>query len=308
MQIPPEMRRRPPHLSLAWAAAQIAPHARVTRTRRLRNAWASAVHAIDVDDGTHVHGLVLRRWVRTDLPPDAGVVENEAAVLSLLAAARIDVPVPRFVGADGDATHTDVPALLMTRLVGRDVLAPRDLDVFLNGLVATLHVVHGIRVPPAGAVMEYRPWGLAAAMTPPLWSRRPAIWAQAIPIARRAVPAHQPVLLHRDYHPGNVLWRRGTISGLVDWTHACRGPAAADVAHCRMNLAVLFGVEVADEFSRRYGPVADLPWHDVAVVVGASREGPTEVWRWHDAGRADLTTAHVAAVHDEFLACALGRM
>ena len=49
-------------------------------------------------------------------------------------------------------------------------------------------------------------------------------------------PGLPEVLVHRDYHPGNVLWRRSKISGVVDWQAACTGPAVADVAHCRVNL------------------------------------------------------------------------
>ena len=35
------------------------------------------------------------------------------------------------------------------------------------------------------------------------------------------------MLLHRDFDPGNVLWRRGTVSGAVDWQDARTGPAVA---------------------------------------------------------------------------------
>jgi aminoglycoside phosphotransferase (APT) family kinase protein len=304
MQIPTEMRRRPPRAALAWAAAQIAPNARVCRTRRLRNAWASAVHAVDVDDGAHVHQLVLRRWVRTDLPPDNGVVENESAALALLADARFDIPVPRLIGKDVTGAHADVPAVLMSRVPGRDVLAPRDIDPYLDGLATTLRAVHAVSVPDA-TVAAYRPWGLDTVIAPPSWSPRADVWTRAIDIAHRPLPVEDPVLLHRDFHPGNVLWRRGEISGLVDWTHACRGPAAADVAHCRMNLAVLFGIDVADEFARRYGPVDDLATYDIAAVVGAAADGPPEVWRWHDAGRIDVTDAHLQRAHDELLARAI---
>jgi len=45
------------------------------------------------------------------------------------------------------------------------------------------------------------------------------------------------VLLHRDFHPGNVLWQRGRVSCVVDGQAA--SPAMADVAHCRVNLLTL---------------------------------------------------------------------
>jgi len=78
------------------------------------------------------------------------------------------------------------------------------------------------------------------------------------------------VLLHRDFHPGNVLWRRGTVSGMVDWQGACTGPAAADVAHCRVNL-LTFGIDAAEHFTalwQQASGTACHPWADVVTIIG----------------------------------------
>jgi aminoglycoside phosphotransferase (APT) family kinase protein len=193
--------------------------------------------------------------------------------------------------------------LLMTRLPGRDNLAPLDIDGYLDGLATTLRTIHAVAVP-ARTLGEYVPWGLSALGDPPRWSHRPDVWLRAFTIARRPVPAYERVLCHRDFHPGNVLWLHTRITGVVDWTSTCVGPAAADVAHCRANLAFLFGRDVADDFARRYGPVADLAWFDVVDVVGW---GPLDAWRWHDAGRRDITDDALAHAADEFLAAAVER-
>jgi aminoglycoside phosphotransferase (APT) family kinase protein len=305
MQIPAEMRRRPPEPTLQWVAAAVGPRARVTRVRRLRNAWAAAMHAVDVTNGADVHRLVVRRWARRDLPPDVGVVENESAALTVVAAST--VPAPRLVAADATATHADVPALVMTRVPGRDTLAPADLDRFLAGLASTLRMIHETPVA-AGTLNYFRPWGLDTVTKAPAWSHRPEVWERAIEIANQPVPPHERVLVHRDFHPGNVLWQRARVTGVVDWTHTCRGPAAADLAHCRVNLALLFGLAAADDFSRRYGPVADLAWHDIADVVGTGGDSTRDVWRWHDAGRTDITVQQQIDVSEEFLARALRRL
>jgi len=305
MGIPAELRRLPPGPTLAWVAGHFGPVARVTAVRRLPNAWAAAVHAVDVDDGRGTrHDLVLRRWARTDLAPDPGVVDNEAAALTLLESVP-DVCTPALVAADPGGTAADVPALVMTRLHGRDVLAPSDLDRFLDGLASALRAVHSIAVPPTSGLGEYRPWGLDEPRHPPPWTSRPEVWTRAFEIVGRGVPASTPGLCHRDFHPGNVLWRYGRVTGVVDWTHACRGPAAADVAHCRANLAILFDLDTADEFARRYGRVDDLPWFDVAEVAGW---GSLESWRWHDAGRTDVTEAVETRAKDDFLAAAVDRV
>ena len=262
------------------------------------------MHAVDVDDARGERNeLVLRRWARTDQPPDPGVVENEAAALTLLASVP-GLRAPALVAADPTGSMADVPAVVMRRLPGRDELAPSDIDAFVDGLVVTLRAIHAVGIGP-GVLADYRPWGLDRLGDPPPWSRRPAVWRRAFEIARHPSPEHPAVLCHRDFHPGNVLWHHGRVSGVVDWTHACRGPAAADVAHCRLNLALLFGPEVADAFGRRYGRLEDLAWFDLVDVVGW---GTPEAWRWQDAGRTDITTETVTTAFEDFLAAAVDRL
>ncbi len=305
MEIPLELRRLPPTTTLEWIAGRFGRRSKVTAVRRMHNAWAAAVHAVDVEDAAgDRHELVVRRWARTDTTPAAGAVavENEAATLTLLASAS-SPRAPTLVAADPSAASADVPTLVMTRLPGRDVLAPTNLDAHLDGLVTALRAIHS--VPVAGDRLgRYAPWGLDDLSDPPAWSRRPEVWRRAFAIAHRPVPRYVPVLCHRDFHPGNVLWHFGEVSGVVDWTSTCIGPAAADVAHCRANLALLFGPDVADEFARRYGPVDDLAWFDVVDVAGWRT---LDTWRWHDAGRSDITDETIIRAFDGFLAGAVER-
>ena len=76
--------------------------------------------------------------------------------------------------------------------------------------------------------------------------------------------------MDRDFHPGNVLWRRGAVSGVVDWQGACVGPAVADVAHCRVNL-LGFGVGAVQQFTAAWQQetgAAYHPWGDIVTIVG----------------------------------------
>jgi hypothetical protein len=51
MEIPVELRRMPPPATLEWVAGRFGRSARVVGVRRLHNAWAAAVHAVDVANG-----------------------------------------------------------------------------------------------------------------------------------------------------------------------------------------------------------------------------------------------------------------
>jgi aminoglycoside/choline kinase family phosphotransferase len=96
------------------------------------------------------------------------------------------------------------------------------------------------------------------------------VWQRAAEIYHGPAPGLPAVLLHRDFHPGNVLWRWGTVSGVVDWQAACTGPAVADVAHCRVNL-LTFGAEAAERFTALWQHAAGAayhPWADVVTIIG----------------------------------------
>jgi hypothetical protein len=96
------------------------------------------------------------------------------------------------------------------------------------------------------------------------------VWERAAEISHSPAPLLPAVLVHRDFHPGNVLWRRGAVSGVVDWQAACTGPAAADVAHCRVNLLTV-GADAADRFTDVWQHAVGAtyhPWADVVTIIG----------------------------------------
>ena len=100
-----------------------------------------------------------------------------------------------------------------------------------------------------------------------------------IDIALGPEPAYRACFLHRDYHPVNLLFQDGRISGVVDWVNACVGPAGVDVAHCRGNLVTMYGVAVADRFLDYYQALAGDtfrydPYWDIASLVDGLPDEP----------------------------------
>jgi aminoglycoside phosphotransferase (APT) family kinase protein len=83
-------------------------------------------------------------------------------------------------------------------------------------------------------------------------------------------PTWEPAFLHRDFHPGNLLWEQDELVGIVDWTLACRGPREAEIAHVRSNLALVDDVAAADRFleayTERVSGYQHHPWWDVAEL------------------------------------------
>ena len=259
------LRSRPPRQALAWAGACLGGP--VTSARALRGGMSSAVHLVTArrPDGRRTQA-VLRRYVRPD-PDEPDPAAREARALRLAGAAA--VPTPALLAVDPDGTQAGVPALLMSRLPGRVDWWPSDLDRWLERLAALLPRIHGTALPPGEAVPRFAPYRQEN-YRPPGWARYPRVWERAVEISRAPAPDLPAVLLHRDFHPGNVLWRYGRVSGVVDWLGVCSGPAPADVAHCRLNLLTM-GPEVVSRFTVRWERVAGTtyhPWGDVVTVVG----------------------------------------
>jgi len=236
-----------PDTVTAWVKEAVGSDARAIHVHELPGATTSTVDALDV---ARVHGtvehLVLRRYTNPavlESEPDA--VNREVAVLGALEGA--DVTVPRVVAADPDGEVCGVPMLLMTRLHGKPRWTVRQgLVDFLDQIAAQLPAVHTV-TPAAHDFPTYHAYS-AGMEAPPSWTEHPDAWVVAIAAHSADAPGFEPVLIHRDYHPGNVLWNGSTVSGIVDWAWGCAGPPMIDVAHCRLNLALRIDVDAADLF------------------------------------------------------------
>ncbi|MEV5778346.1 aminoglycoside phosphotransferase family protein [Streptomyces antimycoticus] len=276
----PDLTVPPTARTLQWVCAAVGDSAEVVAVRPLTGSTTAALHAVRLRTGSGpVRELVLRRYVWAEyLASEGDPPGYETAALRLLAGSL--APAPELVAADAEAAHCDAPAVLMTRLPGRPVHAPggMGLDRFLRGLAGPLPLIHAVPLAgEGGGLRPYRPYLADRPLNPPWWARRHEVWKRAIDIHLGPIPvASRPRLVHRDYHPGNVLWTRGQVRGVVDWANASAGHPHADVGHCRENLCQL-GVEAPDRFLSHYREASGdrteyLPYWDIAAAVGWAPE------------------------------------
>ncbi|MFJ3799096.1 alpha/beta fold hydrolase [Streptomyces sp. NPDC090088] len=277
----------------AWAAEQLGHGRSVTDSRLLSGGWSSQMRRLTLDDGTD---LVQRTFVKPFFRHHGpGLLTREASVLTLLAGQE-GIPAPGLVAVDADAEHCDHPTLLMSALPGRVRLDEDDLDRRLDLLASQLVRIHG--VVPAGRPRTYQAW------TSPERVRTPdgPLWERAVDVIRRDPPPYDGCFLHRDFHPGNVLFT-GTgselrITGVVDWVETSWGPADLDVAHCSTALALLHGPAYGLDFRERYEAhggrdLADDPDHLYWRLLDALHYCPDAAklaGPWRDLGRDDLTS------------------
>jgi aminoglycoside phosphotransferase (APT) family kinase protein len=284
--------------------------ARVISVAVLPGATSSLLHEVEVEGATGRRSLVLRRfanekWVRAE--PDVAVREG----MSLQHARRAGLPAPELIALDADGEHCGVPATLVVRLEGSVVLEPADRKQWLHGLAETAARIH--RVDAGGFRWKYRRYNEGAALTLPVWTKQREAWAKAIEIVEGPPRSYSECFVHRDYHPSNVLWKKGRVSGVVDWVNGCRGPAGIDVAWCRHNLANLHGVSVADEFLTAYVEEAGSefrydPYWDLMSVVELLPGPPSMYEGWRASGVPNISNAVMRERVDLYVASLVARL
>lgn len=302
----------------AWVEKELSETERIEGSARLRGGWTSDMRRLDVRGRDGRRSLVLRSFVKPFFVHHAeGLLTREAAVLRLLSGT--DVPAARLVALDATARHCDHPSLLMSLLPGTVRLGDEGSDRRAELLARQLLRIHGVQVTVAERPRAYQAWTSPERVCPPEDTDRPELWQRAVDVIRREPPEYRACFLHRDFHPGNVLFTGDgdglRVSGVVDWVETSWGPADLDVAHCSTALALLHGVPAGMRFADRYvaagGTLAEhradhLYWRLLDALAFAPDAGKV-AGPWREVGRGDLTTALLTKRLEEYLQALLER-
>ncbi|GAA2542711.1 MULTISPECIES: phosphotransferase family protein [Streptomyces] len=296
----------------AWVEKGLSEGERIERAVRLRGGWTSEMRRLDVRGPEGPRSLVLRSFVKPFFVRHAeGLLSREAAVLALLG--DTDVPAATLVAVDATARYCDHPSLLMSLLPGTVRLDDEGADDRAVLLARQLLRVHRVPVTAETRPRPYQAWTSPERVGPPGDTRRPELWRRAVDVIRREPPDHRACFLHRDYHPGNVLFSGDGpglgISGVVDWVETSWGPADLDVAHCSTTLALLHGVPAGMRFADRYAaaggtlaedPGAHLYWRLLDALAFAPDAEKVAV-AWRELGRTNLTAGVLTRRLEEYL-------
>ncbi|MEU8825455.1 aminoglycoside phosphotransferase family protein [Streptomyces sp. NPDC048636] len=296
----------------AWAEKRLADEERIEAAERLRGGWTSEMRRLRVVGPGGRRDLVLRSFVKPFYVQHAdGLLSREAAILRVLGAT--DVPAATLLDVDATATHCDHPSLLMSLLPGDVRLDDRDAERRADLLAEQLVRIHQVEVSPDARPRTWQAWTSPERVTLPQHTARPELWQRAVDVIRHDPPALRPCFLHRDFHPGNVLFEGEgddlRISGVVDWVETSWGPADLDVAHCSSALSLLHGVSLGMTFADRYlaagGRLAEqgaahLYWRIIDALAFAPNAEKVAV-PWRELGRADLDPALLSSRLEEYL-------
>ncbi|MET3657360.1 aminoglycoside phosphotransferase family protein [Sporosarcina sp. FSL K6-1540] len=267
--------------------------------KRLPGSTSSLLYEVKTEDSE----MVLRQFDNEEwLLEEPDLVKHEAS--SLRKASDSGLPIPALIGSDETGKLSGLPSILMTKVEGKVELLPDDFNQWTDGLAKALVQIHQVKANDF--TWKYAPYTKRADVKFPEWTKKRDVWQAAFERFHGTEPEFLETFIHRDFHPANVLWTNKEVSGIVDWPNACRGPAGIDVGHCRVNLALLHSVEVADLFLQAYQRHAEPsfsyePYWDI-VSVFDFLDGPPVVYSgWAAFGVTGLTDEMMAARLDQYL-------
>ncbi|MEU5339466.1 MULTISPECIES: aminoglycoside phosphotransferase family protein [unclassified Streptomyces] len=300
-------------LTLAWVSRHLEAGERIVGTEALHGGATAEMRRLTISarDGGTRH-LVLRSFVDPFFLEHAeDALNREAGALTILPGTGVRAP--GLVAVDRTAAQCEYPSLLMTHLTGRTVLDDEGLETRVPLLARQLMAIHALR--PAERPPTYVTLTTADTVVTPKGADA-AAWAAAIDVIRRPAPPYEGRFLHRDFHPGNVLFdvpparlSGARITGVVDWAATSWGPADLDVAHSSTNLALLhgpaWGLRFAEAYEEAGGVLAAAPSERLYWLVrdglAFSEEVRLVARPWREAGRTELTTRVVEERLDAYV-------
>lgn len=297
----------------AWVEKGLPPGERVGDVERLRGGWTSQTRRLGIDGPHGRRSLVLRSFVKPFYLRHAeALLAREAAVLTLLRGT--DVPVAELRAVDAAGEHCDHPSLLMSLLPGEVRLGDEGAGTRAGLLARQLVRVHDIEVTEETRPRPYQAWTSPDHVRLPGRTGRPELWRRAVDVIGGRPPVHEPRFLHRDFHPGNVLFAGDGaglhISGVVDWVETSWGPAELDVAHCSTALALLHGPRAGLRFADLYtaaggqlsGNRADHLYWRLLDALAFAPDAEKVAVPWRELGRSDLTPGVLTSRLEQYIA------
>jgi len=263
------------------------PAATVAAVTRLEGGQHAETWRVDTADPAT--SVVVRQFPAGD----PAALREERVLLALDGLGGL---APVSLGGDPDGRRLGCPTSVIGWLDGQPDITPTDPGGWARELgrgLAAVHAVPAERLTELPSVFE-NGGGSQELLGGPLAAEVRTRWPEIV--------GSPEVLIHGDYWSGNVVWRDGSLTGIVDWPSGARGPGGFDLGWCRLDLVLLYDEEIADDFLAAYEaetgePVADVRLWDIWAT--ARSEDLVGLWtpNYRPLGRADLDEAELRRRH-----------
>ncbi len=285
-----ESESRPSAGALAHVRSLAGPDAAIRSVTRLEGGQHAETWSVDTESPEL--RVVVRRF-----PPGDAAARREREVLDALDGLGGLAPI--VLASDLDGRWSESPTSLISWLDGEPDITPDRPEEWAVQLGKALGVVHAVPAERLAALPSVfdRHSDPEAGLAGPLLGRVRSEWDR--------IRAEPDVLTHADYWSGNVVWRNGELTGIVDWSGASRGPRGYDVGWCRLDLVLLFDERLADVFVAAYEERAGVTLQDLALWdawSAARSHDEVETWvpNYAPLGRPDLSREELRRRHERW--------
>jgi aminoglycoside phosphotransferase (APT) family kinase protein len=274
--------------------------AAVERAAGLAGPDAAVRAVLPLPGGTHARTWLVqtagpeREVVLREFPAGDQAAVREACILTALQG--LGGLAPELLASNDCPAAAEDPWLVISRLPGRADIVPGHPRMWAKQLGEALARIHSTSPQLLTGFPDVvdRPGGSPAALRGPGAALVASRWELLVRAPR--------VLTHHDFWSGNTVWENGTLTGVVDWTGAALGPRGFDVGWCRLDLYLLYGERIADQFLDCYAAASGhlLPnplLYDLWAVARSHHDVESWVPNYRDLGRDDLTAAELRRRH-----------
>jgi aminoglycoside phosphotransferase (APT) family kinase protein len=207
----------------------------------------------------------------------------------------------RALGGDLSGRRSKYPTSMISWLDGQPDITPADPRGWARELGRGLAAVHAVptgRLAELPSVFDGR-GGSEERLAGPLAAEVRSRWSEVV--------GSPEVLSHCDYWSGNVVWRHGRLTGIVDWSSGSRGPRGFDLGWCRLDLILLFDEQIADDFLAAYEAgagqaVGEMRLWDCWAAARSDDDVGSWVPNYLPLGRADLDEDQLRRRHAQWTA------
>ncbi len=250
---------------------RIDPGSRLLGASTLPGGVSAQVTALEVEraDGQTTK-LVVRRHGDVDRHRNARLARDEFRLLEIAQSHELATPRPYLFDESCELFPT--PFLVIEYVDGETEFAPPDLSRYLVQAAEQLAKIHGVSDRPELSFLPRRDRGFGerpASLDASMGEDR---IRDALESAQPLPQVNEPVLLHGDYWPGNLLWKDGKLAAVIDWEDAAIGDPLADLANARLEILWAFGTAAMHEFTDHYESLTrvdftTLPYWDLCAAL-----------------------------------------
>ncbi|MGQ0434568.1 MAG: phosphotransferase family protein [Microthrixaceae bacterium] len=281
---------------------------KVVGSKRFGGGLVGATSCVNLSTPQGDLHVVLKRF-------PAGSAEPQTEFDRLGFAWTLDIPTPEPLAIDNECDWFGGPAIVMSCLPGSPSPGSIGVDDWASLVSGALVALPSADISQAEGVLP-RPsaaevWGVVQDASG--WGE---VYRRAAEVVGSTLAARKDfdrVVGHGDFHPGNLLFDEGRLSGVVDWSHAWIGPRDFDLSYCRTEVALVAGVEVAerlrDAYERELGAKADdVALWDLACALHARKWSHIWYRDYLERGRDGVTLRHLRSRLQAFTKRALAEI